>query len=63
MIRETFFNDLDFNKCYSEHDHEKHSRDKYFSRRSDIFRNANAGSIVTFRSYNSKCISCKNILL
>ena len=49
-IRETIFSNLDLNKCYL--GHEQYS--KGFSRRSDTLRTANAGSIVTFKPYNSK---------
>jgi len=51
-IRETISSDLDLNKCYSGHDPEQHSRS--FSCRSDILGNANVGSTVTFKPYNSQ---------
>jgi len=50
-IRETIFNDLDFNEYYPRHDFEQHSKD--FSHWSDTFR-TNVGGTVTFKSYNSK---------
>jgi len=51
-IREIIFSNLDFNKCYSRHDPEQHSRD--FNCRLDTLRNANVGGTVTFKSYNSQ---------
>ena len=46
-IRETISDDFDFNKCYSGHDPEQHSRG--FSRRSDILGNANVDGSVIFK--------------
>jgi len=50
-IRGTTSNDLNFDKCYPDHDLE-HS--KGFSHRSDTLGNANIGSTVICKPYNSK---------